>query len=71
MVANPTRGQQHRENKFFFPGPRSGLRISSREMGSVVPSRVSSIIVHTQAESGASSRALLIPPDFRDIDYDD
>ena len=33
----------------------------SRETGSTIPSRVSSPILHTQAESGAYSRAPLIP----------
>ena len=56
MVANPARGQLKRE-KYFFPCPRSRLRIWSRETGSaVVPSRVSLIILHTKAESGAYSR---------------
>ena len=39
-----------------FPCPRTRLIIWSREMGSVVPSRVSLLILHTQAESGAYSR---------------
>ena len=42
------------ENR-FFPCPRSLLRISSRETGSVVPSRVLPLILHTQAESGTHS----------------
>ena len=54
-VANPARGQLNRE-KFIFPCPRSRLRIWSRETGSAVPSRVSLLILHTQAESGAYSR---------------
>ena len=37
-VANPARGQLNRE-KYFFPCPRSRLRIWSRETGSAVPSR--------------------------------
>ena len=40
----------------IFPCPRSRLRIWSRETGSAVPSRVSLLILHTQAESGAYSR---------------
>ena len=54
-VANPARGQLNRE-KIIFPCPRSRLRIWSRETGSAVPSRVSLLILHTQAESGAYSR---------------
>ncbi|CAM9418616.1 unnamed protein product [Ascophyllum nodosum] len=38
---------------FFFVFLRSRLRIWSRETGSAVPSRVSLLILHTQAESGA------------------
>ena len=41
-VANPAPGQLNREN--VFPCPRSRLRIWSREMGAVVPSRVSLLI---------------------------
>ena len=41
---------------FFLPCPRSRLRIWSRETGLVVPSRVSPVILHFQAESGAYSR---------------
>ena len=37
------------------PCPCSRLRIWSRETGSAVPFRVSQLILHTQAESGASS----------------
>ena len=51
-VANPARGQLNRENK-YFSCPRSRLKIWSREMGSDVPSRVSLLILYTQAESGA------------------
>ena len=42
--------------KLFFPCPRSRLRIWSRETGLAVPSRVSLLILHTQAESGAYLR---------------
>ena len=37
----------------FFSCPRSSLRIWSRDTGSAVPSRISLVIFHTQAESGA------------------
>ena len=40
----------------FFLCPRSRPRIWSRETGSAVPSRVSLLILHPQAESGAYSR---------------
>ena len=40
----------------MFPCPRLRLRIWSRETGSAVPSRVSLLILHTQAESSAYSR---------------
>ena len=43
----------------FFPCPRSRLRIWSRETGLAVPSRVSLLFLHTQAESGAYSREFL------------
>ena len=51
-VANPARGQLNRD--FFCP--RSCLRIWSRETGSAFLSRVSLLILHTQAEFGAYSR---------------
>ena len=51
-VASPARGQLNREND-FFPCLRSRLIIWSRETGSTVPSRISLLILHTQAESGA------------------
>ena len=38
----------------------------SRETGSAVPSRVSLVILHTQAKSGAYSRAPLLPSTFYD-----
>ena len=53
--ANPARGQLNRENE-HLPVSVRGLRIWSRETGSAVPSRVSLLIFHTQAESGAYSR---------------
>ena len=40
----------------FFPRPSSRLRIWSRETESVVLSRVSLLMLHTQVESGAYSR---------------
>ena len=39
-----------------FPFPRSRLRVWSRELGSAVPSRISLLGLHTQAESGAYIR---------------
>ena len=57
-VANPARGQLKRET-CFFPCPRSRLRNLSRETGSTVPSRVTLLILQTQAESGAYSRGFL------------
>ena len=51
-VVNPARCQLNRKNK-YFPCPHSRLRIWSRETGSAVPSRVSLLILHTQAESAA------------------
>ena len=53
-AANLARGQPNR--KKIFPCPRSRLRIWSRETGSVVQSRVSLLILHTYAKSGAYSR---------------
>ena len=55
-----------------FPAARgcqsySRLSIWSRETGSAVRSSVSPLKVHTQAESGAYSRAPLLPPVFRDV----
>ena len=44
-----------RTGKLFFTCPRSRLRIWSGEMGSAIPSRVSLLILHAKAESGASS----------------
>ena len=54
-VANPARGQLNRKNE-YLSCPRTCLRIWSRETGSAVPSRVSLLILHTQAESGAYLR---------------
>ena len=52
------------QGKMHLPCPRSRLRIWSRETGSAVPSRVSPLILHAQAESGAYSWAPLFPPAF-------
>ena len=49
------RGQLIRADE-FFPVPVRTLRIWSRETGLTVPSRVSLLIPHTQAESGAYLR---------------
>ena len=54
-IANHARGELNRKNK-YFPGPRARLRIWSYETGSAVPSRVSLLILHTQAEPGDDSR---------------
>ena len=56
-VAYPTHGQLNREND-HFPVP---VRAWSRETVSAVPSRVSLVILYTQAESGAYG----VPPNFR------
>ena len=51
-VANPARGQLNRENDYLFPCLRClCLRNWSREAVSAAPSRVSLLILHTQAES--------------------
>ena len=52
-VANPVHGQLNREK---CPCPRSRLKIWFRETGLAVPSRVSLLILYTNAESGAYSR---------------
>ena len=49
------------QGKLIFSCPRSRLRILSRKTVSAVPSRVSLLILHTQAESGACSKDI---PDF-------
>ena len=64
MFVNPARGQLKGENGIFSVPFR--LRVWSRELGSAVPSRVSPLILHTQAESGAYLRDTLPPlPAFR------
>ena len=52
-LANPVHGQLNRGK---IPCSRSPLRIWFRETDLAVPSRVSLLILHTQAESGAYSR---------------
>ena len=52
MVDNPAARGQLNRGKYLFPFPRSRLRLLSRETGSAVPSRVSLLILNTQAESG-------------------
>ena len=59
MVANPARVQLNRENGIFRPC--LCLRFWSRELGSAVSSRVSPLILHTQAESGAYLREPTAP----------
>ena len=44
------------QGKCFFPCLRSRLRICFRETGSAVQSRVSPLVLHTHAESGAYQR---------------
>ena len=51
-VANPARGKLNRENRYFHVCPRSRLRVWSRETRSAVRSRVSLLILQTQAEYG-------------------
>ena len=60
-VANSTRGQLNRENKYFLC-LRSRLRFWSRETGSVVPSRVSLLISIFRLNLVLTYG---IPPDFR------
>ena len=55
-VVNPARAQLNRKNEYSPVPVRTCLRIWSRETGSAVPFRVSLLILHTQAESGAYSR---------------
>ena len=58
MVANPAIDSSKLDQE--FPCPRSSLRFWSRETGSAIRPRVSPIIFHAQAESGAYSRVLLL-----------
>ena len=55
-VASTTRGQLNRKLKYFTVCPRSRLRVLSRETRSAVRSRVSLLILQTQAEYDAYSR---------------
>ena len=50
----------------FFPYPRSRLRNWARETGSAVPSGISPLVLHTQAESDWLVLTHGIPPSFRD-----
>ena len=64
LIFNPANSQLNRVNmNCHYPLPR--LRSWSHETGSAVPSRVSPLILHAQAESGAYSQASLFPPAFR------
>ena len=58
MVTNPARGQLAEQGKT--------LRIWSRETGSAGSSRITLVVLHTQAESGVYSRAPLLPLAFRE-----
>ena len=60
-VANPARGQLNRE-KYYFPVPRSRLRVWSRGTGSAVPPRVSLLISILRLNMVLTYG---IPPDFR------
>ena len=55
-VANPCCSRSAEQGKSIFPCPRTCLKIRPYETGSAVPSRVSLLILHTQAESGAYFR---------------
>ena len=59
----PARGQLNRENKYIFLS-RSRLRIWSRKTASAVLSRVSLIILHTQAESHACCTRNRVSPEL-------
>ena len=54
-VVSPARGQLDRENEYSPVPVRAGEFGLARWMGSAVPSRVSSPILHTEAEYGAYS----------------
>ena len=64
FVAKPFCVQLNRGRNILCP--RSRLRVWSLEKGPAVPSRVSLLILHTQADSGAYSRTPLTDPAFRD-----
>ena len=56
-IAKPAREQLYTgKNIFSLPCPRSSLSICTRETVSSILFRVSLLIIHTQAESGACSR---------------
>ena len=58
-----------RTGNIFYPFPRSRQRRWSRETGLAIPSRVSLLILPTQAESGAYSRdSSRFPPRRPNID---
>ena len=63
-VANPARDELNRGND-FFPVPGRAFEFGL-ETGSVVPSRVILLILHTQAESSNLVLIRGIPPAFRD-----
>ena len=67
-VANPARGQLSRKT-VFFSCPRSRRRVWSRETGLTVPSRVSPLILHTQAEYSTYSRVSSRFPRRRPLIY--
>ena len=58
-----------KQARCYFRCPRSCLRIWPRVTSSAVPSRVSALIVHTQAESDAYSRDLFRFPRRRQFMY--
>ena len=65
-VVNPARGQLNRKNVFFYCSfATKYVFVWSRETGSAVPSRVSLLILHNQAESDWLVLANGIPPAFR------
>ena len=57
---------EQENDSFHFHSLRLRLRIWSRAIGSALPSHVSPLILHNQAESGACSRVSLLAPDFRE-----
>ena len=66
MVVDPASGQLNNRENGIFPVPvRLRLRVWSSELSSAVPSRVSLLILHTQAEvSGAYLRDSTSPSRF-------
>ena len=61
-VVNPARGELKRESFFVCPRSRPSILVWRDRFG--LPSRVRALILDTQAESGAYSRALFLPPGF-------